>query len=45
VKLELVKPNQGYNHFAVKAQIYMASLKKAMELLSAFNTGDNDALA
>jgi hypothetical protein len=45
VKLELVKLNQGYNHFAVKAQIYMASLKKAMELLSAFNTGDNGALA
>jgi hypothetical protein len=45
VKLELVKLNQGYNYFAVKAQIYMASLKKAMELLSAFNTGDNGALA
>jgi hypothetical protein len=45
VKLELIKLNHGYNHFAVKAQIYMASLKKAMELLSAFNMGDNGALA
>jgi hypothetical protein len=33
VKLELAKPNHGYNHFAVKSQIYPASLKKAMELL------------
>jgi hypothetical protein len=45
VKLELAKMNHGYNHFAVKAQIYMASLRKAMELLSAFNMGDNGALA
>jgi hypothetical protein len=45
VKLELVKLNHVYNHFAVKAQIYMASLKRAMELLSAFNMGDNSTLA
>jgi hypothetical protein len=45
VKLELVKLNHGYNHFAVKAQIYISSLKRAMVLLSAFNIGDNGALA
>jgi hypothetical protein len=45
VKLELAKLNHGYNHFAVKSQIYLASLKRAMELLSAFNMGDNGVLA
>ncbi|MDR2095783.1 MAG: transposase [Treponema sp.] len=45
VKLELTKLNHGCNHFAVKSQIYMASLKRAMELLPAFNTGDNGAFA
>jgi hypothetical protein len=45
VKLELVKLNHGYNHFAVKSQIYLASLKRAIELLSAFNMGDNGVLA
>jgi hypothetical protein len=40
-KLEVAKLNRGYNHFAVKSQIYLASLKRAMELLSAFNMGDN----
>jgi hypothetical protein len=45
VKLELAKLNHGYNHFAIKSQIYMASLKRAMELLSAFNMGDNGVLA
>jgi hypothetical protein len=45
VKLELEKLNHGYNHFSVKAQIYMASLKRAMEFLPAFNMGDNGALA
>jgi hypothetical protein len=44
-KLEVAKLNHGYNHFAVKAQIYMASLKRAMELLSAFNTGENSVFA
>jgi hypothetical protein len=44
-KLELAKLNHGYNHFAVKSQIYLASLKKSMELLSAFNMGDNSAFA
>jgi hypothetical protein len=44
-KLELAKLNHGYNHFAAKSQIYMASLKRAMELLSAFNMGDNGVLA
>jgi hypothetical protein len=39
VKLELAKLNHGYNHFAAKSQIYMASLKRTMELLSAFNMG------
>jgi hypothetical protein len=37
VKLEVAKLNHGYNHFAVKSQIYLVSLKQAMELLSAFN--------
>jgi hypothetical protein len=37
VKLEIAKLNHGYNHFAIKSQIYMASLKRTMELLSAFN--------
>jgi hypothetical protein len=45
VKLELIKLNHGYNHFAVKSQIYLASLKRAMELLSAYNMGDNGAFA
>ncbi|MDR2177978.1 MAG: transposase, partial [Treponema sp.] len=45
VKLELTKLNHGNNHFEIKSQIYMASLKRAMELLSAFNTGDNGAFA
>jgi hypothetical protein len=45
VKLELARLNHGYNHFAVKTQIYLASLKSAMELLSAFNLGDNGLLA
>jgi hypothetical protein len=45
VKLELIKLNHGYNHFAVKSQIYLASLKRAMELLSAFNMGDNGTFA
>jgi hypothetical protein len=45
VKLELAKLKHGNNHFAIKSQIYMASLKRAMELLSAFNTGDNGAFA
>jgi uncharacterized protein YegP (UPF0339 family) len=45
VKLDLAKLNHGYNHFAIKSQIYMASLKKAMELLSAFSMGDNGVLA
>jgi hypothetical protein len=45
VKLELAKLNHGYNHFAVKSQIYLASLKRAMELLSAFNMGGNGVLA
>jgi hypothetical protein len=44
-KLELAKLKHGYNHFAVKSQIYLASLKRAMELLSAFNLGDNGVLA
>jgi hypothetical protein len=44
-KLELAKLSHGYNHFAVKSQIYPASLKRAMELLSAFNLGDNGVLA
>jgi hypothetical protein len=44
-KLELEKLNHGCNHFAVKSQIYMASLKRAMELLSAFNMGNNGVLA
>jgi hypothetical protein len=41
----LAKLNHGYNHFAVKSQVYLASLKRAMELLSAFNLGDNGVLA
>jgi hypothetical protein len=41
MKLELARLNHGYNHFAVKSQIYLASLKRAMELLSVFNLGDN----
>jgi heterodisulfide reductase subunit B len=41
VKLEVIKLNHGFNHFSVKSQIYLASLKAAMELLSAFNVGDN----
>ncbi|MDR0637728.1 MAG: hypothetical protein LBG27_02300, partial [Spirochaetaceae bacterium] len=45
VKLELIKLNRGHNHFAVKSQIYLASLKRAMELLSAFNMEDNGAFA
>jgi hypothetical protein len=45
VKLELAELNHGYNHFAVKSQIYLASLKRAMELLSAFNQGNNGLLA
>jgi hypothetical protein len=45
VKLEVVRLNHGYNHFAIKPQIYLASLKQAMELLSAFNLGDNGLLA
>jgi hypothetical protein len=45
VKLELAKLNHGCNHFAIKSQIYLASLKRAMELLSAFNLGDNGVLA
>jgi hypothetical protein len=44
-KLELAKLSHGYNHFAVKSQIYMASLKRGMDLLSAFNMGDNGVLA
>jgi hypothetical protein len=44
-KLEIIKLNQGYNHFAVKSQIYLASLRRAMELLSAFNMGDNGLFA
>jgi hypothetical protein len=44
-KLELAKLKHGYNHFAIKSQIYLASLKRAMELLSAFNLGDNGVLA
>jgi hypothetical protein len=45
VKLELAKLNHGNNHFAIKSKIYMASPKRTMELLSAFNTGDNGAFA
>jgi hypothetical protein len=45
VKLELIKLNHGYNHFAVRSQIYLAPLKRAMELLFVFNTGDNGAFA
>jgi hypothetical protein len=45
VKLELIKLNQGYNHFAVKSQIYPASLRRAMDLLSAFNMEDYGLLA
>jgi hypothetical protein len=45
VKLELARLNHGYNHFAIKSQIYLASLKQAMKLLSAFNLGDNGLLA
>ncbi|MDR2448123.1 MAG: hypothetical protein LBD58_12690 [Treponema sp.] len=45
VKLESARLNRGYNHFAIKSQIYLASLKRAMELLSAFNPGDNGPLA
>jgi hypothetical protein len=45
VKLEAAKLNHGYNHFAVKSQIYRASLKRAMELPSTFNLGDNGLLA
>jgi hypothetical protein len=45
VKLELVKLNHGCNYFAVKAQMYMSSLKRAMKLLSAFNMGENSAFA
>lgn len=45
VKLEVARLNHGYNHFAIKSQIYLASLKRAMELLSAFNLGDNGLLA
>jgi hypothetical protein len=44
-KLELAKLKHGYNHFAIKSQIYLASLRRAMELLSAFNLGDNGVLA
>jgi hypothetical protein len=44
-KLELAKLNHGYNHFAIKSQIYLASLKRAVELLSAFYLGDNSVLA
>jgi hypothetical protein len=45
VKLEVARLNHGYNHFAVKSQIYLASLKRAMELLSAFNLGSNGLIA
>jgi hypothetical protein len=45
VKLEVARLNHGYNHFAVKAMIYLASLKRSMELLSGFNMGDNGLLA
>jgi hypothetical protein len=45
VKLEVIKLNHGYNHFAMKSQIYLASLKRAMELLSAFNMEVNGAFA
>jgi hypothetical protein len=45
VKPEAAKLNRGYNHFAVKSQIYLASLKRAMELLSAFNMEDKGLLA
>jgi hypothetical protein len=44
-KLELAKLNRGCNHFAVKPPIYLGSLKRAMELLSALNTGDNNVFA
>jgi hypothetical protein len=43
--LALAKVNHGYNHFAVKSPIYLASLKRAMELLSAFNMGDDGVLS
>jgi hypothetical protein len=45
VKPEAAKLNRGYNHFAVKSHIYLASLKRAMELLSAFNLEDKGLLA
>ena len=45
VKLEVIKLNHGYNHFAVKSQIYLASLKRAMEFLSAFNMENYGAFA
>jgi hypothetical protein len=44
-KLELARINHGYNHFAMKWMIYLASLKRAMEVLSTFNMGDNGILA
>jgi hypothetical protein len=44
-KLELAKLNHDYNHFTIKSQICMASLKRAMELLSVFNMGENGAFA
>jgi hypothetical protein len=45
VKLELAKLNHGYKHFAIKSQIYMASLRRAMELLSAYNMEDTSVFA
>jgi hypothetical protein len=30
-KLELAKLNHGYNHFAIKSQIYMASLERGWD--------------
>jgi hypothetical protein len=39
------RPRAGVHHFAVKSRIYMASLRRSIELVPAFNTGDNGVFA
>jgi hypothetical protein len=44
-KVEAARINHGNNHAAAKWMIYLALLKRTMELLSTFNMEDNGLLA